>query len=58
MKLRKLEMKDAPLMLEWMHDKSVVENMQADFASFTIENCENFIANSQDDKECCAIIKL
>lgn len=51
MKLRKLEMKDAPLMLEWMHDKSVVENMQTDFGSFTIENCENFIAGSQDDKE-------
>ncbi len=51
MKLRKLEMKDATLMLEWMHDKSVVENMHTNFGSFTIENCENFIADSQDDKE-------
>lgn len=48
MKLRKLQLKDAPFMLEWMHDKSVVENMQTDFASKTIEDCENFIraANS------------
>lgn len=51
MKLRKLEMKDAPLMLEWMHDKSVVENMQTDFASFTIENCENFIKKSSNDEK-------
>lgn len=32
MKLRKLKLKDALLMLEWVHDETVVENMQANFA--------------------------
>lgn len=43
MNLRKLELKDAPLMLEWMHDPDVVQNMQADFAHKTLSDCENFI---------------
>lgn len=46
MRLRKLELKDTALMLEWMHDKSVTANMQADFAEKTIEDCENFIRRS------------
>ena len=50
MKLRNLELKDAPLMLEWMHDKSVVEDLRRNFLSKTIEDCENFIKNSWDDK--------
>ena len=50
MKLRNLELKDAPLMLEWMHDKSVVEDLRTNFLSKTIEDCENFIKNSWDDK--------
>lgn len=50
MKLRKLEIKDAPLMLEWMHDKSVVEDLRTNFLSKTIEDCENFIKNSWNDK--------
>ncbi len=50
MKLRKLELKDAPLMLEWMHDKSVVENLRTNFMSKTIEDCDRFIVSSQDDK--------
>ena len=33
MKLRQLNLTDAPLMLEWMHDPSVVENLQANFAA-------------------------
>ena len=36
MKLRKLDVKDAPFMLEWMHSADVVKNLQADFASKTI----------------------
>lgn len=51
MKLRKLEQKDAPLMLEWMHDKDVTENLQANFASKTIEDCEAFIESSLEDKD-------
>ena len=50
MNLRKLELKDAPLMLEWMHDKSVVEDLRTNFLTKTIEDCENFIKSSWDDK--------
>ena len=48
MKLRKLELKDAPLMLEWMHEPSVVENMKTDFTSKSIEDCESFIKAAQN----------
>ena len=51
MKLRKLELQDAPLMLEWMHDESVVAKLAANFAAKTIDDCRNFIAASQQDKE-------
>ena len=51
MKLRKLELKDAPLMLEWMHDESVVAQLAANFAAKTIDDCRNFIAASQEDAE-------
>lgn len=37
-------------MLEWMHDKSVVEDLRTNFLSKTMEDCENFIKNSWDDK--------
>lgn len=40
--------KDAPLMLEWMHDESVVRYMRTDFASKTLEDCETFIMAAQD----------
>lgn len=51
MNLRKLELKDAPLMLEWMHDPDVVQDMQADFAHKTLIDCENFIRASQTDNK-------
>ena len=51
MHLRKLELRDAPLMLEWMHDPDVVKDLRADFASKTAEDCERFIRNSQDSTE-------
>ena len=51
MYLRKLDLNDAPLMLAWMHDKSVTEKLQANFASKTMEDAENFIKSSWDDKE-------
>ncbi len=47
MHLRKLELRDAPLMLAWMHDSSVVEKLRTDFASKTLEDCESFIRDSQ-----------
>ena len=51
MYLRKLEMKDAPLMLSWMHDKSVVDWMQGNFSSKTIEDCCAFIQSSISDTD-------
>ena len=48
MLLRKLTMKDAPLMLEWMHDQLVVEYMKTNFMEKKIEDCESFIASAQD----------
>ena len=43
MRLRTLEEKDAPLMLEWMHDTDVVKDLRADFASKTLDDCIDFI---------------
>lgn len=51
MYIRKLKQKDAPFMLEWMHDKTVVENMQANFLSKTLTDCEDFIRNAQNAEE-------
>lgn len=50
MRLRKLEIKDAPLMLEWMYDKNVTEHLAKDFSKLTLDDCQNFINNSQNDK--------
>lgn len=50
MKLRQLQLKDAPLMLEWMHDKSVVENLAANFGAKKLEDCEAFIQASKKDE--------
>lgn len=50
MKLRQLEQKDAPLMLEWMHDPDVVRYMHTDFASKTLEDCKRFIQASESSK--------
>lgn len=50
-RLRELEEKDAPLMLEWMHDENVASNLGKDFRHMTIEDCRNFIRESgTDDK--------
>jgi len=51
MRLRQLEKNDAPLMLEWMHDESVVENLQANFKDKTLSDCEKFISLAQDDND-------
>jgi len=51
MKLRPLEIKDAPLMLAWMHNKNVVEKLNTHFASKTIEDCDKFIKSSWNDKD-------
>ena len=49
MYIRKLEIKDAPLMLEWMQDESVVQFLNKDFSSMTICDCEKFIRESHGD---------
>ena len=48
--LRKLVPNDAPLMLEWMHDPSVVEHLGTNFAEKTMDDCLRFIdwANNTD----------
>lgn len=48
MYLRKLEIKDAPLMLSWMHDDSVVGNLHTNFSKKTLKDCEYFISHAQD----------
>ncbi len=46
MHIRKLKQSDAPLMIEWMHDKSVVEKLRGDFFAKTIDDCRRFIEGS------------
>lgn len=43
MKLRALEQRDAELMLQWMHDKSVVSHLGTNFMEKTIDDCRRFI---------------
>ena len=57
MNIRKLEIKDAPLMLEWMHDSNVVEFFGVDFSSKTLNDAEQFILNSfTEDNQNFAIV--
>ena len=48
--LRKLEEKDAPFMLEWMHDCTINCNFQYPFAEMTIEKVKDFIKNSFNEE--------
>lgn len=50
--IRKLRIEDAPAMYEWMHDETVVRNLQADFMSFGMDKVNSFIrANSEPDMD-------
>lgn len=51
MELRRLEKKDAELMLEWMHDDDVVANLGTNFKEKTIEDCQKFIELSLDEEK-------
>ena len=51
MKLRKLKIKDALLMLEWMHDESVTMHLKTDFRNKTEDDCVSFISSSLSDKK-------
>ena len=57
MKLRDLELKDAPFMLEWMHDKNVVGNLRGNFQEKTLDDVKAFIVSAQnkEDNICLAI---
>ena len=48
--LRKLEEKDAPFMLEWMHDKDITAGFQRPFDQATIDTVISFIQNSFDEE--------
>lgn len=58
MKLRNLIMEDAIFMLEWMHDFSVVKDLNADFVNKDIRDCVSFIkeANSSVKDKHLAIV--
>lgn len=49
MKIRELQKKDAPFMLEWMHDENVTEYLQANFKEKTLSDCEAFIEATKID---------
>lgn len=51
MKLRELEKKDAPLMLEWMHDEDVVGNLKGNFKEKSLQDCEDFIMSAQNKEK-------
>ena len=44
--LRRLEKKDVPYMLEWMHDPDINSIFSVDFASFTEKMAEEFVERS------------
>ena len=48
--LRKLEEKDAPFMLEWMHDEEITAGFQRPFSKATIESVLHFIQNSFNEE--------
>lgn len=48
MRLRLIKLEDAPLMLEWMHDDSIVKDLEKDFNNKTIKDCEAFIVSCKD----------
>ena len=49
MHLRELRVEDAPLMVEWMHDKNVVGKLRGHFLSKTLDDCIAFINSSLSD---------
>ena len=51
MKLRELELKDAPLMLEWMHDESVVGKLKGNFKEKTMADAAFFIKASENKEK-------
>ena len=58
--LRQLEEKDAPLMLEWMHDSSIACFFRFDALSMTLKDCIEYIkkANSEKNSRHFAIVNI
>lgn len=50
MRLRELEQKDAPLMLEWMHDEDIVGKLRGNFKEKSLADVESFILASVNKK--------
>lgn len=48
--LRKLEEKDAPFMLEWMHDPSIACFFRFDAMSMTEKDCLEYIINANSEE--------
>jgi len=48
--LRNLDEKDAPFMLEWMHDPTINCFFRFDASNASLEDCQAFIRSSNDDK--------
>lgn len=51
--LRNLCEKDAPYMLEWMHDSSIACYFQFDAKNMTLDSCKEYIKNVDYDKNSC-----
>lgn len=51
MKLREFKLSDAQLMLEWMHDKSIVKELRGKFETKKLEDCRQFILDARNKKE-------
>lgn len=49
--LRKLQLKDAPFMLEWMQDEEILACFRFDPSNSSIESCNKFIMSSYSDSE-------
>lgn len=54
---RKLQLKDAEKMLEWMHDADISRMYQTDFAHYTLSDAQDFILHSfSEDNQHFAVV--
>ena len=49
--LRKLELKDAPFMLEWMKDDTISRHFNNNFINMRLDDCIKFIRDSDNNKK-------
>ena len=49
--IRRLQLKDAEGMYEWMQDEDVTCFLAQDFASKTLEDCRNFIMSAAKEED-------